>query len=144
MQGGTRWHARRGPHFREQILESLNTATITTRILILQVLGKNTPSTAKRLIQTQIKSVKQPLLLEGLPTAKTTLVQYKANKPGPSGIFHLQKEQHPLSPVPARCQGVGGQPSLDPLTIWGASWDELSKKQWGFTDYTSRTANHHR
>ena len=109
-------------------LKPLNTATIPTKIPILWILGKNTPSTAKRLIQTQIKPVKQLLLLEGLPAAEATLVQYKA-KPGPSGIFHMLKGQPPLSSVTAGCQGVGGQPSSDPLTTWGASWDELSEKQ---------------
>lgn len=73
-------------------LEPLNMATTTTRILILWVLGKNTPQHSQEINSNQIKPVKQPLLLEGLPTAKATLVQYKA-KPGLSGIFHLQKGQ---------------------------------------------------
>lgn len=52
------------------------------------------PQHSQEINSNQIKPVKQPLLLEGLPTAKATLVQYKA-KPGLSGIFHLQKGQPP-------------------------------------------------
>jgi len=79
-------------------LEPLNTTTITAKILILRVLGKNTPSTAKRLIQTQIKPIKQSLLLEGLPTAVRSQTL---------ALWHIPPAEGAASPVLSPCQMPG-------------------------------------